>query len=313
MQTNIVNLQNLKFYTQNTKTLNNGQIVNLKILEDKGNLTYTGILAGKKLSFSAKSPLIPGQNLKVQIQIKDNLIQLIPQEIQEDNSFNFNILQNQNIANFLQQMGIIPQELDIQIFKQFLQMQLKLDSQLINKIKIKAKEFPNKEKAAAQILLMLEEKNIQATQEEILNLLELLEKNDYSDLEEQSLLNKINSTKGKWYIVPFNICNTKTNVNEGAGNIKLLFIDENILKQVNLECNYNENVFLFNILFDKKNVDSIKMNIYNQKTFEDYKKEQNLKKVQQMFNNIKVEWNSKDDLSGTGSALEQAYLIKGEL
>ena len=129
-------------------------------------------------------------------------------------------------------------------------MGLKMDSALANKIRNLALRFSGKEKSAAEILSLLAEKGLEADEAEIKQLLTLLEEDSAeqpdsskSKESEQKLLNKINSTAGAWYLLPFELVQFTEKADLGGqilgkGCIRLLFDSASVLKLLNLDCNY---------------------------------------------------------------------------
>lgn len=295
--------------------LKDGASVQVRILSSNGNGKYLASVGGQKCNITAKNDLSAGDVFKAEVRVIDNKIELIP-EMKNEFVIKAEMVQNQNLSVLLQNLGIIPDNLSIHIYKQFIQMQEKINPELMEKIKNIAIKFGGNEKKASEILMILKDKGINASEEEIQALITILENNhlpeDNSNKNTKfELLNKINSTKGKWYILPFNIVSNELNTVLGNGNIKLFFQNQEKLTQLNIDCKYLDDEFLFNIYFENNLVNLVRMNIQNKKV----NPQAEINKIKSLFAEINpklmVEWTEKENLEGTGCELENTFSVEG--
>lgn len=295
--------------------LKDGASVQVRILSSNGNGKYLASVGGQKCNITAKNDLSAGDVFKAEVRVIDNKIELIP-EMKNESVIKAEMVQNQNLSVLLQNLGIIPDNLSIHIYKQFIQMQEKINPELMEKIKNIAIKFGGNEKKASEILMILKDKGINASEEEIQALITFLENNhlpeDNSNKNTKfELLNKINSTKGKWYILPFNIVSNELNTVLGNGNIKLFFQNQEKLTQLNIDCKYLDDEFLFNLYFENNLVNLVRMNIQNKKV----NPQAEINKIKSLFAEINpklmVEWTEKENLEGTGCELENTFSVEG--
>lgn len=295
--------------------LKDGASVQVRILSSNGNGKYLASVGGQKCNITAKNDLSAGDVFKAEVRVIDNKIELIP-EMKNESIIKAEMVQNQNLSVLLQNLGIIPDNLSIHIYKQFIQMQEKINPELMEKIKNIAIKFGGNEKKASEILMILKDKGINASEEEIQALITFLENNhlpeDNSNKNTKfELLNKINSTKGKWYILPFNIVSNELNTVLGNGNIKLFFQNQEKLTQLNIDCKYLDDEFLFNLYFENNLVNLVRMNIQNKKV----NPQAEINKIKSLFEEINqklmVEWTEKENLEGTGCELENTFSVEG--
>ena len=116
------------------------------------------------------------------------------------------------------------------------------------------------------MFLFLQKKGIDFSEEDLLALLEELDSNpdeaggeQQSDSQDYKLLNKINSIKNTWQLLPYEIVSKVGSLAKGTLGF---FIDEAAnLKLLNLECNWlsNNHDYLFSLEYEKGRCTNIKM------------------------------------------------------
>ena len=135
-----------------------------------------------------------------------------------------------------------------------------------------------------------------------------------------SLMNKINSEKGKWYLLPFEIIqagkiketgSTKSGV-LGTGSIRVLMDNEQKPKLVNLLCNYSEKKYLFSLVYESSRLTEIRMNIT---PCEINEIEEKTEKLKNMFSraDISIVWCDSSEIEGSGCASEDFFMVDGEV
>ena len=176
------------------------------------------------------------------------------------------MLQNKQLSAFIQNLGLPADTLGFHLLQQMKQLGMKLDSNLLSKIYNLSVKFKGKEKRAAELVSILVKKGIDFSEEDLLALLQELdsdpdEQSDdkQSEVEEYKLLNKINSIKNSWQLLPYEIVSNDGQLAKGSLGF---FIDEAAsLKLLNVECNWlsNNHDYLFSLEYEKGQCKNIKM------------------------------------------------------
>lgn len=252
------------------QTLRDGSQVLVRIIADKGGGRYEGSVAGARVSITSKQPLATGTTFTASITSKNGQILLTPNLGELNNvsqqSFELAVMQNEQLAAFIQSFGLPADEAGFHLMQQFKQLGMKMDSTLLSKIYNLSVKFKGKEKRAAELLSILTKKGIDFSEEDLLALLEELDSNpdeqkdnQKSDSQQYKLLNKINSIKNTWQLLPYEILSAMGPLAKGSLGF---FIDEAAnLKLLNLECKWlrNNHKYLFSLEYEKGLCRNIKM------------------------------------------------------
>lgn len=252
------------------QVLKEGSQVLVRIITDKGGGRYEGSVAGARVTINSKQPLAAGQTFTATITAKNGQILLAPNSGEAGNvsgsQFELTVLQNEQLASFIQNLGLPADELSFHLLQQMKQLGMKMDSGLLSKIYNLSVRFKGKEKRAAELLAILNKKGIDFSEEDLLALLEELDSNsDETDNEHQpdsqnyELLNKINSIKNTWQMIPYEIV---SNIGPLAKGTLGFFVDETAnLKLLNLDCRWlsNNHNYLFSLEYEKGQCTNIKM------------------------------------------------------
>lgn len=243
----------------------------MRIISDKGGGRYEGSVAGARVSITSKQPLAAGATFTASISSKNGQILLTPNLGEAANisqqTFELAVMQNEQLAAFIQSFGLPADEAGFHLMQQFKQLGMKMDSTLLSKIYNLSVKFKGKEKRAAELISILTKKGIDFSEEDLLALLEELD----SDPDDQSgesqedgqenykLLNKINSIKNTWQLLPYEILSALGPLAKGTLGF---FIDQSSsLKLLNLECKWlsNNHKYLFSLEYEKGLCRNIKM------------------------------------------------------
>ncbi len=241
----------------------------VRIIADKGGGRYEGSVAGARVSITSKQPLATGTTFTASISSKNGQILLTP-NLGENNiaqqTFELSVMQNEQLASFIQSFGLPADETSFHLMQQMKQLGMKMDSALLAKIYNLSVKFKGKEKRATELLSILTKKGIDFSEEDLLSLLQELDSNpdDQDDgqnsaQEKYKLLNKINSRKNTWQLLPYEIV---SNIGALAKGSLGFFVDESAnLKLLNLECNWlrNNHKYLFSLEYEKGQCQNIKM------------------------------------------------------
>lgn len=252
------------------QTLKDGSQVLVRIIADKGGGRYEGSVAGARVSITSKQPLATGTTFTASITSKNGQILLTPNLGELNNvsqqTFELAVMQNEELASFIQNLGLPADTFAFHLLQQTKQLGMKMDSALLSKIYNLSVKFKGKEKRAAELLSILTKKGIDFSEEDLLALLEELDSNpdDQGDhkksgSQEYKLLNKINSIKNTWQLLPYEILSAMGPLAKGSLGF---FIDEAAnLKLLNLECKWlrNNHKYLFSLEYEKGLCRNIKM------------------------------------------------------
>ncbi|MBR4789902.1 MAG: hypothetical protein IK024_03310 [Treponema sp.] len=249
--------------------LQNGSQVLVRIIADKGGGKYEGSVAGARININSRTPLTAGTSFKATISTQNGQILLYPLnengEVVQNALFTMEAAQTEQLASLLQSLGLNPDDLSYHLMQQLKQLGMKMDSSLLSKIYNLSVKFKGKEKRAAELIAILAKKGIDFSEEELLSLLQELggedpaEDNQKSQNDEYKLLNKINSIKNTWQMLPYEIVSNMGALAKGSLGF---FVDEtSSLKLLNLECNWlgNNHKYLFSLEYEKGLCSNIKM------------------------------------------------------
>ena len=300
-----------------SQNLQNGASVLVRVASYKGNGVYEGFVAGVKVNISSQKQLQIGQTFPAKIYVNDGVIQLKSKIVDFAKAdVVVNNSKSEVLTQLMNSLGLSGDALTSRILHQMKQLELKFDSKLINKIKNMAIKFKGKELKASELLLLLEEKNLELTEEEILNLLTQIE--DYNSenenkekIEHFKELNKFNKEKLNWIFLPFEFVSFEKEV-LGNGLLKILLEgDSKNVKRVNIECLYKNTDYLFCLVFENKKCSQIFFNVSNIDSKKiDFVIDALSKKIGK---NINIEFKNKEEFLGTACELEEFYTVQGEV
>ena len=322
----------------NRQVLKEGSSVLVRVIADRGGGKYQGSVAGVRVQLNSAKTLQPGQSFVATVGVKNGTIVIVPKDTSltaagnGEIALSFNEVSDAQLFSLLESLGLPADSLSSSILKTFKQMGMKMDSALANKIRNLALRFSGKEKSTAEILSLLSQKGLEADEEGIKQLLTLLEgegpdlesgkpEADKSQKPEEKLLNKINSTEGAWYLLPFELVQlTEQAVSDkqilGKGCIRLLFDSSTALKLLNLDCNYNNQKYLFSLSYEGKTITNTYFNVSSASgSFSPESAINSLKKhfMAAGINPGKISWAEKEDLEGNASGLESFVTFGGQI
>ena len=305
------------------KGLQNGSQVLVRIIADKGGGKYEGSVAGARININSRTPLTPGTSFKATISTQNGQILLYPMdesgEVIQNALFTMEAAQTEQLASLLQSLGLNPDDLSYHLMQQLKQLGMKMEPGLLSKIYNLSVKFKGKEKRAAELITILTKKGIDFSEEELLALLqELGDEPDSTDSnskskqnQEYKLLNKINSIKNTWQLLPYEIVSNMGALAKGSLGF---FVDEAAsLKLLNVECNWlsNNHNYLFSLEYDKGLCRNIKMSGQGI----DLERIANLldKKINNSGRQILIEIVEPDLIEGTACGQEEFFVLGGEV
>ena len=336
MSTHSVSIQSasLSQIGVNRQVLKEGSSVLVRVIGERGGGKYEGSVAGVRVQLSASKPLHAGDSFVATVAVKNGTVVVIPKETPgiSQISFNFTEVSQNQLYSLLESLGLPADNLSSSILQSFKQMGLKMDSGLANKIRNLALRFSGKEKTAAEILSLLSQKGIEADEQEVKELLMLLsgdteDRNETQSNHKKKLINKINSVEGSWYLLPFDLIQIGDSCEDeienrlvlGNGCIRLLFNSFCALQLLNVDCNYNNQKYLFSLSYEGKKIKNTYFNVsslassYNSKV-----PENEILKLKKLFisygvNAGNISWIEKNILEGNASGLETFVKFGGEV
>lgn len=336
MSTHSVSIQSARLSQigVNRQVLKEGSSVLVRVIGERGGGKYEGSVAGVRVQLSASKPLHAGDSFVATVAVKNGTVVVIPKETPgiSQISFNFTEVSQNQLYSLLESLGLPADNLSSSILQSFKQMGLKMDSGLANKIRNLALRFSGKEKTAAEILSLLSQKGIEADEQEIKELLMLLsgdkeDRNENQSNHKEKLINKINSVEGSWYLLPFDLIQIGDSGEDeienrlvlGNGCIRLLFNSFCALQLLNVDCNYNNQKYLFSLSYEGKKIKNTYFNVsslassYNSKVPEN--ESLKLKKlfISYGVNAGNISWIEKNVLEGNASGLETFVKFGGEV
>ena len=252
------------------KGLQNGSQVLVRIIADKGGGKYEGSVAGARITINSKTAMTPGTSFRATISTQNGQILLYPVnengEVAQNALFTMEAAQTEQLAAMLQSLGLNADDLSYHLMQQLKQLGMKMDSTLLSKIYNLSVKFKGKEKRAAELIAILAKKGIDFSEDELLAFLQELgeetedaEGNDKSQNQQYKLLNKINSIKNTWQMLPYEIVSNMGPL--AKGNLGFFVDEASQLKLLNLECNWlsNNHEYLFSLEYEKGLCKNIKM------------------------------------------------------
>ena len=294
------------------QVLQNGSSVLVRIISDRGNGRYEGSVAGVRVNISSSRQLKVGETFVATINAKDGTIYLNPKDAATTAmTMSFSEVQESGLMAFLSAAGLPSDSVSVSILQLFKQMGLKIDAPVISKIRNMALHFSGKEKKAAELLAMIYEKGIEATEDEINQLLLLLE-SDYENQNNEELINKINETPGAWFLLPFELLQLPQTI-VGGGCIRLLFDSSKQLKLMNLEADYNNYKYLFSLSYEGKKLSEVNFNVSGIDEAQTEVLQLKKRFMAAGVNAGKVNWADSNEIEGSASGLESFYAFGGEV
>ena len=309
------------------RVLKDGSQVLVRIIADRGGGRYEGSVAGARITINSRTPLKPGSTFTATISSRDGQIILTPRVANEQNAvaqnFELSVLNDQNLAAFIKSLNLPSDELTFHLLQQMKQLQMKLDTGLLSKLHNLSLKFNGKEKRAAQLMMILAKKGLDFSEEELLSLLAELDwedqrengQNENTDQNQNKykLLNKANSIKQSWQLLPYEILEGQTPL--ARGSLGIFFDDNSKLRLVNIECNWLSNAhrYLFSLEYENGNCKSLGLNVADSKELTERIANLLDKKLLASGINLLIHPEPAELLEGTACAGEDFYVFGGQV
>lgn len=301
--------------------LQNGSSVLVRVISDRGGGKYEGSVAGVRVNITSARALKAGDTFTAIINAKDGTIYLAPKDTAlASMTLSFTEVQESALMQYLAASGLPSDSISVSVLQLLKQMEQKIDPGMLLKLRNLALRFTGKEKGAAELLAAIAEKGIEASDEEIKQLLLLLEGSFDNENEEpasereqgKELLNKINSKTGAWYLLPFELVQLPATV-RGRGCIRLLMDSLNQLKLLNLEADYQKKKYLFSLSYEGKKLGALHFNVSNALSPDDEIISLKKRFMAAGVNPGSVKWAQASDIEGSACSQESFYAFGGEV
>ena len=311
-----VNAKNQFRTNQNVKVLQQGSSVLVRVIADKGNGRYEGSVAGVRVNLQAKNSLKAGQTFTARVNLNNGRIEIVPEGDKKINIFSDAVLIEEGGENQLQkvltEIGLPANQLNSHIAMQMKQLGMKLDPEIIRKLHAMSLRFPGKEKKASELLTILKNKNLELSESQVLNLLNLLEgEEDYDDKEKKGELKIINQKKG-WIFLPYEIVSCQEKEKIGRGIIRLLIGDDRKLKKLNFNILIAQKEYVFNLDFENKRCSKVSCNF----PVKDSEKEKTLEILKKRLSGAggpEVIFAEKSELEGSACSMDDFFTVGGRV
>ena len=309
------------------RVLKDGSQVLVRIIADRGGGKYEGSVAGARITINSKTPLKPGSTFTATISSRNGQIFLTPHVANEQNAiaqnFELSVLNDQNLAAFIKSLNLPSDEITFHLLQQMKQLQMKLDPALLSKLHNLSLKFNGKEKRAAQLMMILAKKGLDFSEEELIELLAELgwEDQQGSGLKNKAnqnqnkykLLNKANSIKQSWQLLPYEILEGETPL--ASGSLGILFDDSSKLRLVNIECNWHSSAhrYLFSLEYENGNCKSLGVNAADSRELTERMANLLDKRLLARGINLVIHTEPSELLEGTACAGEDFYVFGGQV
>lgn len=169
--------------------LREGDSVFVRILSKSGPGRYLAYFSGSRFSVESSADFNPGQAFTAKISLRNGRLFLVPQYnpaasdhalVQHMNAVRSSVqtpqpLSDPFLASYFSSLGIQPDTITLRLVQLLEQMGVKFTAPFINKARRVAGKFSGREKEAAEAAMMLQEKGIAATAENVAQLLALFD------------------------------------------------------------------------------------------------------------------------------------------
>ncbi|MCR5218155.1 hypothetical protein [Treponema sp.] len=161
-----IQTQNLALVNNSRTEVHEGSSVYVRVLSEDSPQNYTVYFAGNRVKVKSPLPLKAGQAFAATIKTSpDGKILLVP------SAPSLSSKENSRIQNFLLSQGIQPDAVTERLLAMMQNLGVKINTRIISRAALLASKFPGKEKKAADLALLLEEKGIEATESLVAQLL----------------------------------------------------------------------------------------------------------------------------------------------
>ncbi len=193
-------------------SLRDGAFVFVRVLGEKSNGTYTVSFAGNRFAVHADKKLFPGDAFPARLTTDGRKLILMPdfsrlsnnsKNITNSSAFKIDELPEGDIVKYFTALGLVPDELSRRIVS-FMQLTgIRLDADKAAFIREMAKKFPGHEQEAAEAAVILEEKGLPVTEENISKLMGMIVGCGSADSGFTAGVNAVDDEAPNWIVIPY--------------------------------------------------------------------------------------------------------------
>lgn len=141
-------------------SLREGSSVYVRVIKNNGNNSYIVAFSGGRFAIKSDVALKEGAGFLAKIKLADGKILLQKMESKPVLDNSIQKLSSEGQKTFLQNLGLVPDNISMSIFQQMKELGMKFDLSSFNKARRIGLQFKGKEKQAAEIAYILESKGI---------------------------------------------------------------------------------------------------------------------------------------------------------
>ena len=240
-------------------SLREGSFVFVRVLDEKSDGTYTVTFAGNRFSVHADKKLFPGDAFPARLTTDGRKLILLPDFncvfghsgsdsniSSNSNIFALNELSDGEVAQYFTTLGLVPDDLSRRIVSFMQLLGVRLDADKAAFIRDIAKKFPGHEKEAAEAAVILEEKGIPVTEENISKLMGLISGCGSADNGFTAHVNATEDDEPHWIIIPYEYKGDDPE-SSFSGSLCLLKEPDGTVSRLKITSRKGEKLFLFKI------------------------------------------------------------------
>lgn len=152
--------------------LREGSSVYVRILKNNGNNSYLASFAGQKILLKSEISLREGTEFFAKIKFSNGKIVLQKIASGENAKNSAEKLGTESQKQFLENLGLKPDNISIATFLQMKQLGVRYDQKIFEKVRKIAEKIKNKQKSASDAAFIMEEKGISADEKKVLAILD---------------------------------------------------------------------------------------------------------------------------------------------
>ncbi len=199
-------------------SLREGSFVFVRVLGEKSDGTYQVTFAGNRFSVHADKKLFPGDAFPARLTTDGRKLILLPDfsrmtgsavrggsfgGLNNSNIYTMSELSESEVAQYFTALGLVPDDLSRRIISFMQLLGVRLDADKASFIRDVAKKFPGHEKEAAEAAVILEEKGLPVTEENISKLMGMIVGCGSADSGFTAGVNAVDDEAPNWIIIPY--------------------------------------------------------------------------------------------------------------
>lgn len=152
-------------------SLREGSSVYVRIIKNNGNNSYLAAFSGGRFFLKSKIPLAEGSGFLAKLKLENGKIILQKVQSNPENKDSIQRVTAENQALFLEKMGLVPDNISFSLLQQMKMLGSRFSLTAFQKSRKIADKIKNKEKTAADVAFILEEKGISSDEKKVAEIL----------------------------------------------------------------------------------------------------------------------------------------------